>query len=51
MQTDKPYFLKNSKWFTFNEEECRYELTEGAPAEAVKSYEEFYALLEDEWQE
>lgn len=42
MMKKKPYFLKNEKWWVFNKEECRYELTEYAPRKAVKSYDEFY---------
>ena len=38
----EPYFLSNGDWFYFDEQEFRYKLTDKAPEEAVKSYEEFY---------
>lgn len=43
---NEPYFLKNPDWYTFDEGECRYYLTDDAPPEAVKSYKEFYDLIE-----
>lgn len=46
MTTDKPYFMTNEAWYRFNEEEWKYELTALAPEEAIKSYEEFYKLLD-----
>lgn len=39
---EKPYFLENKEWYTFNEEEWKYELTDKAPQEAIDSYNEFY---------
>lgn len=38
----EPYFLGNGDWFYFDEQEFRYKLTDKAPEEAVRSYEEFY---------
>lgn len=46
MTTEKPYFMKNSEWFYFDETEWKYKLTSKATREAVESYNEFYALLE-----
>ena len=39
---EKPYFLENEEWYTFNEEEWKYELTDKAPQEAIDSYNDFY---------
>lgn len=38
----EPYFMKNSEWYYFDEEEWCYKLTDKAPEKARKSYEEFY---------
>ena len=46
MTVDKePYFLSNKEWFCYDEEEFCYKLTKEATTEAIKSYEEFYSLL------
>lgn len=45
MRFPEPYFMKNVEWFVFNEDECRYELTDKAPKEAIESYNETYAKL------
>lgn len=45
MTLEKPYFMENEEWYYFDEKDFMYKLTEKAPEEAVKSYEEFYALL------
>ncbi len=37
-----PYFMTNEDWYYYDEDEFRYKLKDGAPPEAVKSYEEFY---------
>ena len=40
-----PYFLTNPKWYrelSLEDHDRGYELTEEAPPEAVKSYEDFY---------
>ena len=39
---EKPYFLENEEWYTFNEEEWKYELTDKAPQEVIDSYNDFY---------
>lgn len=46
MRTAEPYFMTNEDWYTFDEKEFKYILTEKAPEEAIKSYEEFYNLLD-----
>lgn len=46
MTLPEPYFLKNKEWFYFDEEEWKYKLTDKATAEAIKSYDEFYKLVE-----
>lgn len=50
-----PYFMKNPDWYTtigpgedFPEDGRGYHLTDEAPDEAVKSYNEFYGLLESD---
>ena len=46
MTVDKePYFLSNKEWFYYDEEGFCNKLTKEATAEAIKSYEEFYSLL------
>ena len=46
MTVDKePYFLSNKEWFYYDKEEFCYKLTKEATTEAIKSYEEFYRLL------
>ena len=37
-----PLFAKNKEWYYFDEEQGKCVLTDKAPPEAVKSYEEFY---------
>ena len=46
MQIEKPYFMTNPAWYTFNEEEWKYELTEDAPERARESYAEYYDTLD-----
>lgn len=41
-----PYFLTNSDWYYFDEEEFKYKLTKKAPKKAIESYNEFYEILE-----
>lgn len=44
--SEMPLFLTDKSWYTFDEKENKYQLTEQAPEEAKKSYKEFYELLE-----
>lgn len=44
---EKPYFMENKKWFTFNQETGKIELTKEAPPKAVESYNAFYRLWKD----
>jgi hypothetical protein len=46
MTLEKPYFMENSEWYFFDEEEMMYKLTEKAPKKAVESYKEYYSALE-----
>lgn len=48
MQIARPYFMENEEWYyeDYDDYERGYKLTDKAPAEAVKSYEEFYEELE-----
>ena len=41
---EMPYFMKNKEWYYRdpNDGEYGYKLTDKAPPEAIKSYEEFY---------
>lgn len=48
MTLPMPYFMENKDWYYFDEEEFCYKLTDKAPKEAVKSYEEFYKELNDD---
>ena len=41
---DRPYFMENEEWYEFDFEKRQYILTDKAPDEAKKSYEEW---LED----
>ncbi len=41
----KPYYLSNKEWYYYDPDERKYKLTEKAPPEAIKSYEEFYEIL------
>lgn len=38
----KPYFMENEEWYYYDYENLKYKLTDKAPKEAVKSYQEFY---------
>ena len=50
MTIDKePYFLSNKDWFYYDEEEFCYKLTNKATKEAIKSYNEFYELLDNNY--
>lgn len=46
MILEEPYFMTNESWYRFDEDKFKYVLTDEAPDEAVKSYKEFYELLE-----
>lgn len=43
-----PYFMTNEEWYYYDEVEEMFKLTDKAPPEAVKSYEEFYAEEDQE---
>lgn len=40
----KPYFKTNEDWYYYDEDEGTLKLTDKAPPEAVKSYEEYYEM-------
>ncbi len=42
MRSELPYFMVNSDWYYVSEDEPKYLLTDKAPPEAIKSYNEFY---------
>lgn len=41
-----PYYMTNTKWYYFDENEFKHKLTEEAPQKAIDSYNEHYKLLE-----
>lgn len=43
---DRPYFMMDPQWFYFDEEECKYKLTDQAPLEAWESYFQMYQIFE-----
>ena len=47
MQT-RPYFMTNPSWYRFNDEKGEVELTEDAPEEAVKCFQEFKKAEEEQ---
>ena len=50
--TTEPYFLQDSSWFYYDEEEGKYKLTEAAPEKARQSYAEFYKKgVEPVWEQ
>ena len=46
MLLKKPYFMKDPAWYKYDEKNFRCVLTDKAPCEAIKSYEEFNKLLD-----
>lgn len=48
MYQEQPYFMKNKEWYYYDnsDSEKGIKLTDKAPPEAVKSYEDFYAESE-----
>lgn len=47
MLLEEPYYMTNEEWYYFDEKECCYKLTDKAPPEAKKSYEEYQELIND----
>lgn len=47
---DKPYFMKNKSWYYFNYKNDKFELTQKAPKEAIKSYKDFYLIMNINYQ-
>ena len=45
MILEEPYYMTNEEWYYFDEKESRYKLTDKAPPEAIKSYEEYQELI------
>lgn len=43
---ERPYFLSDPSWYEYDEDEGIYRLTDKAPEEARKSYDEFYETLD-----
>ena len=46
VEFERPYFMTNKEWYYYDESDECYKLTDKAPPEAVKSYEEFQEELE-----
>lgn len=42
LSTKQPYFFENEEWYYYDGKKNKFFLTEKAPEEARKSYEEFY---------
>lgn len=51
MELTKPYFLKNKNWFYYDEEEMKYKLKKDAPAEAIKSYNDYYRQIDAQYED
>lgn len=45
MSIEEPYFMRDNKWYYFDDKEWMYKLTKKAPPKAIKSYKEFYEEL------
>lgn len=41
MQLNKPYFMTNDEWYTYDDVELDFQLTDKAPPEAIESYNEY----------
>ncbi len=46
MILSEPYFMTNEAWYTYDEDEMVYKLTDKAPQKAVDSYNAFYGEVE-----
>lgn len=44
--SEPPYFMTNEEWYYIDEKDGRLRLTDAAPPEARRSYEEYHELLE-----
>lgn len=42
LKFEQPYFFQNEEWYYYDGKKNKYFLTDKAPEEAKKSYEEFY---------
>ena len=42
LSTKQPYFFENEEWYYYDGKKNKFCLTDKAPEEAKKSYEEFY---------
>ena len=51
MTLPKPYFMKNRKWYKFDDKKRKYVLTAEAPPKAHRSYKKFYEESEIMWRE
>jgi len=51
MTQPKPYFMKNPKWYKFDDKKWKYVLTAEASPKAHRSYKKFYEESEIMWRE
>ncbi len=42
---DRPYFMERKEWFTYDPQKRQFVLTDKAPKEAKKSYDEYLKEL------
>lgn len=42
---ERPYFMKNKEWYTYDYKNLKYILTDKAPKKAKESYNEFYKIV------
>ena len=42
---DRPYFMENKEWYTYDVKKRCYVLTDKAPDKARKSYDEYFEEL------
>jgi hypothetical protein len=41
METEKPYFMKNEEWYSYDKENDVFTMSEKAPVEAIISYQAY----------
>lgn len=46
--TEMPYFFINKEWYYYDGKEKKYKLTDKATKEAIQSYYDFYANLQED---
>ena len=51
MQLERPYFMTNEEWYHYDVKTRKLTLTDKAPPEAIKSYEETYKILKSQYKD